>query len=97
MQLRLYGDEIETLRELAAQVKARMRAILGTTDVHDDWGDPVFQMTLKVDNDRAALSGLTNQDIDLGPPGFAHFRQVLDLLVTSGRMSETATETITLD
>jgi multidrug efflux pump subunit AcrB len=63
VQLRIYGDDIQTLRELAAQVKARLRGIPGTIDVHDDWGDPVFQMALKIDSDRAALSGLTNQDI----------------------------------
>jgi multidrug efflux pump subunit AcrB len=63
VQLRLYGDDIQTLRDLSAQVKARMRAIPGTIDVHDDWGDPIFQMALRIDNDRAALSGLTNQDI----------------------------------
>lgn len=63
VQLRIFGEDIQTLRELSAQVKARMRAIPGTIDVHDDWGDPVFQMTLKIDADRAALSGLTNQDI----------------------------------
>jgi multidrug efflux pump subunit AcrB len=63
VQLRLYGEDIQTLRELAAQVKARMRAIPGTLDINDDWGDPVFQMTLKVDSDRAALSGLTHQDV----------------------------------
>jgi multidrug efflux pump subunit AcrB len=63
VQLRLFGDDIQTLRQLAAQVKARMRQIPGTLDVNDDWGDPVFQMTLKIDSDRAALSGLTNQDI----------------------------------
>ena len=63
VQLRVYGSDIQTLRELAAQVKARMRAIPGTTDVNDDWGDPVFQMTLNIDSDRAAMSGLTHQDI----------------------------------
>jgi multidrug efflux pump subunit AcrB len=63
VQLRLYGDDIQTLRQLAAQVKTKMRAIPGTIDVNDDWGDPVFQMTLKVDSDRAALSGVTNQDV----------------------------------
>ena len=30
VQLRVYGSDIQTLRELAAQVKARMRAIPGT-------------------------------------------------------------------
>lgn len=63
VQLRLYGEDIGQLRQLAAQVKAKMRQIPGTLDVNDDWGDPVFQMTLKVDPDRAALSGVTNQDV----------------------------------
>lgn len=63
VQLRIFGDDIQTLRQVAVQVKERMRAIPGTVDISDDWGDPVFQMTLKVDADRAALSGLTNQDV----------------------------------
>ena len=64
----IFGDDIQTLRELAAQVKARMRAIPGTIDVHDDWGDPVFQMTLKIDSDRAAMSGAD-------APGRRHHRR----------------------
>lgn len=63
VQLRLYGSDIETLRSLAGQVKAKMRSIPGTLDIHDDWGDPVFQMTLKVDPERTAMSGLTHQDV----------------------------------
>jgi multidrug efflux pump subunit AcrB len=42
VQLRIYGDDIQTLRELTAQVKARMRAIPGTIDVQDDWGESIF-------------------------------------------------------
>ncbi|MCC6681413.1 MAG: efflux RND transporter permease subunit [Phycisphaeraceae bacterium] len=63
VQLRLYGPDTQILRDLSNQIKARMRCIPGATDIHDDWGDPVFQMTLKIDPDRAAMSGLTNQDI----------------------------------
>lgn len=63
VQLRVYGEDIQALRQLASDVKAKMRQIPGVIDVHDDWGDPVFQMTLKVDADRAALSGLTNEDV----------------------------------
>jgi multidrug efflux pump subunit AcrB len=63
VQLRIYGADVETLREVASQVKAGLRSIPGTIDVHDDWGDPVFQMTLKVDSDRSAMSGLTHQDV----------------------------------
>ena len=63
VQLRLYGPDIQGLRDLGEQVKAKMRAIPGTIDIHDDWGDPVFQMALNIDSDRAAMSGLTHQDI----------------------------------
>ncbi len=63
VQLRIFGEDMQTLRQVAGQIKSRMRAIPGTIDVHDDWSDPIFQMTLKIDPDRAALSGLTNQDI----------------------------------
>jgi multidrug efflux pump subunit AcrB len=63
VQLRIYGPDVQGLRDLGAQVKARMRAIPGTTDISDDWGDPVFQMALNIDSDRAAMSGLTHQDI----------------------------------
>ncbi|HZL98939.1 MAG TPA: efflux RND transporter permease subunit [Planctomycetota bacterium] len=63
VQLRIYGADTDTLRELASQVKTRLRSIPGIIDVHDDWGDPVFQMTLKIDSDRSAMSGLTHQDV----------------------------------
>lgn len=63
VQLRIYGPDASTLRQLASDVKARLRSLPGTIDVHDDWGDPVFQMTLKIDSDRTALSGLTHQDV----------------------------------
>jgi multidrug efflux pump subunit AcrB len=63
VQLRIFGEDIQTLRDLSAQVKARMRTIPGTIDIHDDWGDPVFQMALKIEPDRAAITGLTNQDV----------------------------------
>jgi len=63
VQVRLYGPDAEQLRALAEQVKAGMRSIPGTIDIHDDWGDPVFQMTLNIDHDRAAMSGLTHQDV----------------------------------
>lgn len=63
VQLRIYGPDTDTLRELAAQLKDRLRAMPGAIDVHDDWGDPVFQMALSIDSDRSAMSGLTHQDV----------------------------------
>jgi multidrug efflux pump subunit AcrB len=63
VQVRLYGSDMETLRALAAQVKQHMRAIPGTTNIHDDWGDPVFQLALNFTADRASITGLTNEEV----------------------------------
>lgn len=63
VQVRLFGPDAETLRDLASQVKAKLRSIPGTVDIHDDWGDPVFQMGLHIDSERAAMSRLTHQDV----------------------------------
>jgi multidrug efflux pump len=75
VQLRIYGPDVSTLREVASQVKAGLRSIPGSIDIHDDWGDPVFQMALKIDADRTAMSGLTHQDvataIDAGLSGYS--------------------------
>ena len=63
VQLRLFGDDTQTLRRLAAQVKAELHAIAGTDNLHDDWDPEVFQLSLNIDPDRANLSGITNQDV----------------------------------
>ncbi|MBC7834282.1 MAG: efflux RND transporter permease subunit [Phycisphaerales bacterium] len=75
VQLRIYGPDVSTLRGVASEVKAHLRSIPGTIDIHDDWGDPVFQMALKIDADRTAMSGLTHHDvataIDAGLSGYS--------------------------
>ncbi len=75
VQLRIYGPDTSTLRRVASEVKARLRSIPGTIDIHDDWGDPVFQMSLNIDADRTAMSGLTHQDVatavDAGLSGYS--------------------------
>ncbi|MCC6678387.1 MAG: efflux RND transporter permease subunit [Phycisphaerales bacterium] len=75
VQLRIYGPEASALRQIASEIKARLRTVPGTLDIHDDWGDPVFQMTLKINADRTAMSGLTHQDVamavDAGLSGYS--------------------------
>ncbi|WP_312109449.1 efflux RND transporter permease subunit [Brevibacillus reuszeri] len=36
--IRIYGDDIETLRSLSAQVKDKVASLAGTSDVQDDFG-----------------------------------------------------------
>ena len=55
--------DIATLRQIAGKVKTIIEAQAGAARVRDDWGQDGFQISLKVDPDRANLAGVTNQDV----------------------------------
>ncbi|MDY3556470.1 efflux RND transporter permease subunit [Gemmata sp. JC717] len=63
VQIRLYGADVGELRRLGEQVKGVMRAVPGTDNVHDDWDPDALQFGLRVRPDRAAVSGVTNEDV----------------------------------
>jgi multidrug efflux pump subunit AcrB len=63
IQLRVSGEDIPTLRGLAADVTNILRAIPIATGIRDNWGPESFSVQLKTDPDRANLSGLTNIEI----------------------------------
>jgi len=56
-------QDIKTLRSLADELKDILRKIPETVSVRDDWWEDSFVVKLKVDPDRANLSGITNQDV----------------------------------
>jgi multidrug efflux pump subunit AcrB len=60
---RISGEDIGTLRGLAEQLKAALRAVPNAERVRDDWGADTFSVDLKVDPDRANLAGVTNLDV----------------------------------
>jgi multidrug efflux pump subunit AcrB len=55
--------DIATLRSISLQVADILRAVPTSARVRDDWGQDGFEVTLKVDPDRANLAGVTNQDV----------------------------------
>jgi multidrug efflux pump subunit AcrB len=55
--------DIANLRSIASKVAAILRGVPTATRVRDDWGQDGFEVTLKVDPDRANLAGITNQDV----------------------------------
>jgi multidrug efflux pump subunit AcrB len=55
--------DIATLRWISSQVVSIVRANAGAARVRDDWGQDGFEVTLKVDSDRANIAGVTNQDV----------------------------------
>src|SRR6202008_816227 len=65
VSIRISGPEIEVLHDLSGQLQAMFRAQPNATRVRDDWGEPAMNVLLKVNPERANLSGITNLDISL--------------------------------
>ena len=60
VQLRIYGENLLVLRNLASKVKKRLRRIHGTYDITDTAGYKVLNMNVQVSDYRASLVGLDN-------------------------------------
>lgn len=63
IQVRIYGPDVEGLRTLAGQVRELLRGIPGSDNVHDDWDPEILQLSLEIDPDRAAITGISNADV----------------------------------
>ncbi|SIT58416.1 Acriflavin resistance protein [Mesorhizobium prunaredense] len=63
VQMRVMGPDRQEVRRIADEVKAKFQAnpVLGA--VHDDWLEPVPEMKLVIDQDRARALGVTSQRI----------------------------------
>ncbi len=63
VEVRISGDDIVALRQLAEQVKEIFRAIPQAERIRDDWGAESFVANLQVNPDRANLAGISNLDV----------------------------------
>lgn len=65
VSIRISGNDIAVLRQLSTELQGIFRSVPTATRVRDDWGEPGMTARLKVDPDRANLSGVTNLDVAL--------------------------------
>jgi len=65
VSIRISGPDIGTLHQLSSELQAIFRSQPNAARVRDDWGEPAMAVRLKVDPDRANISGVTNLDIAL--------------------------------
>jgi multidrug efflux pump subunit AcrB len=63
VQIRLFGDDIPTLRRIAAETKQQLREIPGADNIHDDWDAEVFQLSATINAGKASLAGISNEDV----------------------------------
>ena len=60
---RVAGEDIETLRGIAGEVAATMRANPNVANVHLDWNEKAKSVRVVIDQDRARALGVSSQDI----------------------------------
>lgn len=65
VSIRVSGADISMLHQLSSELQAILRTQPNAARVRDDWGEPAMTERLKVDPDRANLSGLSNLDVAL--------------------------------
>ncbi len=65
VQIRIYGDEIETLRRLASDTRRELRSLPGTDNIHDDWEPEVLELAAHINADKASLAGISHEDVAL--------------------------------
>jgi CzcA family heavy metal efflux pump len=61
--VRLYGPDLDVLRDKGADVESAMRAIRGTSDAHVEFEDNVPEIQVEVDLAKVQASGLTPGDV----------------------------------
>jgi len=65
VSIRISGADIGVLHQLSSELQAILRSQPNAARVRDDWGEPAMTVRLKVDPDRANISGVTNLDVAL--------------------------------
>lgn len=63
VEIRISGDDMQTLRQEAEKVKDILRSTPYAQRVRDDWGEENFTVKLQTDPDRANAAGITNLDV----------------------------------
>jgi multidrug efflux pump subunit AcrB len=100
VEIRLSGPDVEALRGIAGDLKAKMRRIDGLVNVSDDWGRQQKRLDVEVDDARAQRAGLTSKDVGLslrtsltGVP-LTHYREGNDRIPVVLRSDEAARRSV---
>lgn len=63
ISIRISGEDPDRLFTLGEAVKQELRGIAGSRNVSDNWGVRARKFEVRIDQNRARLSGLTSQDV----------------------------------
>lgn len=63
VKVQVSGTEVGPLRAVAAEVAAFLEGLEGVVNVNDDWGPPIEKYRVVLDEEAAALAGITRADL----------------------------------
>ncbi len=63
VQFRVSGEDVPTVRRIAAEVAAVMRANPSLQNVQFDWDEPSKVIRVRIDQNKARVAGLSSQDL----------------------------------
>lgn len=83
--LKIYGDDYDTLRSLAADLETRLKTVRGVTDLQTEKQVRIPQLQVRVDYDRAKRYGLNPNDITSALETLSNGRVVSQIVDQSKR------------
>lgn len=63
VRIRITGDDIERLGEVARDIRNELDKIVGTTNVEDDYEDRLYEFGLDTDAEKASYFGISKYDV----------------------------------
>ncbi|WP_129599160.1 efflux RND transporter permease subunit [Anaerophilus nitritogenes] len=63
VQVRVSGEDIKTLKEIAQDIKHEVESIEGSQNVQDTFGLDSYKLSINVNEEKANLVGLSNYDV----------------------------------
>jgi len=63
IEIKVSGDSPEILSKIAESITAKLKVVILTKNVKDDWGPKIKKFVVDVDQNNALMAGVTNQDI----------------------------------
>ncbi|WP_282117130.1 efflux RND transporter permease subunit [Cellulophaga baltica] len=63
IEIKVSGDDPNKLAEISENIKAKLFSISGTKNIKDNWGPKGKKFIIDIDQSKAQLAGVTNQDI----------------------------------
>ncbi len=63
IEIKVSGDDPDKLAEISQIIKTKLFGISGTKNIKDDWGPKGKKFIIDIDQNKAQLAGITNQDI----------------------------------